>query len=67
MKLALSGKNKIGFITGTIKKPAEGNLLSTWKCNNDAIASWIINSVSKEIAASDKKRSCVDYGTINFE
>ncbi|TYK05760.1 UBN2_3 domain-containing protein [Cucumis melo var. makuwa] len=53
MMLALSGKNKVGFITGTIKKPSEGNyLLSAWKCNNDAIASWIINSISKEIAAS---------------
>ena len=52
MMLALSGKNKVGFITGLIKKPSEGNLLSAWKCNNDVIASWIINSISKEIAAS---------------
>ncbi|XP_022145891.1 uncharacterized protein LOC111015239 [Momordica charantia] len=51
MLIALSGKNKVGFIDGTIKKP-NGNLLAAWKCNNDIITSWIINSVSKEIAAS---------------
>ncbi|KAA0054478.1 UBN2_3 domain-containing protein [Cucumis melo var. makuwa] len=27
MMLALFGKNKVGFITGAIKKPLEGNLL----------------------------------------
>ncbi|KAA0054564.1 uncharacterized protein E5676_scaffold519G00110 [Cucumis melo var. makuwa] len=52
MTLVLSGKNKVGFITNSIKKPSEGNLLSAWKCNSDVIASWIINSISKEIAAS---------------
>ncbi|XP_038888312.1 uncharacterized protein LOC120078158 [Benincasa hispida] len=52
MKLTLSGKNKIGFITGTIEKPLEGSLQSAWRCNNDVITSWIINSVSKEIAVS---------------
>ena len=52
MMLALSEKNKVGFITGANKKPSESNLLSAWKCNNDVIASWIINSISKEIVAS---------------
>ena len=50
--LALSGKNKVGFITGLIKKSSEGNLLSAWKCNIDVIACWIINSISKEIPTS---------------
>ncbi|KAA0035729.1 Retrovirus-related Pol polyprotein from transposon TNT 1-94 [Cucumis melo var. makuwa] len=31
---------------------SKGSLLSAWRCNNDVIASWIINSISKEIAAS---------------
>lgn len=48
MLIALS---KVGFIDGTINKP-EGNLLPAWKCNNDIITSWIMNLVSKEIAAS---------------
>ena len=50
--LALSGKNKVGFVTGAIKKLSEGNMLFAQKCNNDVIASWIINSISKEIVAS---------------
>lgn len=50
MLLALSGKNKLGFINGTIKKP-EGSLLPAWQCNNDIVISWIINAVSKNIAA----------------
>lgn len=52
MILALSGKNKICFVIETIKKPTEGNLLSSWEYNNDIITSWIINSISKEITAS---------------
>lgn len=53
MRMVISGKNKLGFITGKILKPTdEGPLLEAWECNNDIIASWILNSVSKEIAAS---------------
>lgn len=61
MLLALSGKNKLGFIRGTIKKPNETQtaLFSAWQCNNDIIQSWIINSVSKEIAASLVNVGCV--------
>lgn len=50
MLMALSEKNKAGFIDGSIKKPI---LPSTaWKFNNDIIASGIFNSVTKEIAAN---------------
>lgn len=51
MLIVLSGKNKEGFIDGTIKKP-EGRKSAAWKCINGIITSWILNSVSKEIAAS---------------
>ena len=54
MLIALSVKNKLGFIDGSIKKP-EGNdicLLSSWMRNNNMVISWILNSVSKEISAS---------------
>ena len=54
MLIALSVKNKIGFIDGSITKP-EGNdmnLLNSWIRNNNVVISWILNSVSKEISAS---------------
>lgn len=52
MMIALSGRNKLGFINGKIKKPESGNLLTAWQCNNDVVTSWIINSISKRIAVS---------------
>lgn len=58
MLLALSGKNKLGFINGTIKKP-DGALSSAWQCNNDIITSWIVNAISKRIAASLVYTGCV--------
>ncbi|KAL5552462.1 hypothetical protein UlMin_039863 [Ulmus minor] len=54
MLIALSVKNKLGFIDGSITKP-EGNdlnLLNSWIRNNNVVISWILNSVSKEISAS---------------
>ena len=54
MLIALSVKNKIGFIDGSITKP-EGNdmnLLNSWIRNNNVVISWILNSISKEISAS---------------
>lgn len=62
MHLALSGKNKLSFINGTIKKP-EGALLGAWQCNNDIITSWIINSVSKNIATRYSKK-CISKGCL---
>lgn len=34
-------------------------MLSAWQCNNDVITSWIINLVTKEIAASVVNTGCV--------
>lgn len=54
MTIALSAKNKIEFADGSISKP-EGtdlNLLNSWTRNNNIVVSWILNSISKEIAAN---------------
>ncbi|KAL5810760.1 hypothetical protein ACOSQ3_027485 [Xanthoceras sorbifolium] len=54
MLIALSVKNKLGFIDGSISKP-DGNqidLLNSWIRNNNIVISWILNSVSKDISAS---------------
>ncbi|XP_068649201.1 uncharacterized protein [Aristolochia californica] len=54
MTLALSVKNKVGFIDGSIPEPqsADPPLLNSWTRNNHIVISWILNSVSKEISAS---------------
>ena len=54
MLIALSVKNKLGFIDGSIPKPDSSNLplLNSWIRNNNVVISWILNSVSKEISAS---------------
>lgn len=53
MRIALSVKNKLGFIDGSIPQPddSDPNLLNFWFRNN-VVISWILNSVSKEISAS---------------
>lgn len=51
MLIGLSGKNKEWFIDGSIKK-LEFRWSTSWKCNNDIITSWILNSISKEIASN---------------
>ncbi|XLR04639.1 hypothetical protein S83_070837 [Arachis hypogaea] len=54
MRLALSGKRKIGFIDGSLPKPdpaLDPVLAETWQCTND-IVTRLLNSISKDIAAS---------------
>lgn len=54
MMIALSMKNKLGFIDGSVKKPEDNDsdLLNAWIRNNNIVISWILNSISKEILAS---------------
>lgn len=54
MIIALSVKNKLGFIDGALPKPEANdvNLHSSWIRNNIMVISWILNFVSKEISAS---------------
>ncbi|XP_073121108.1 uncharacterized protein [Henckelia pumila] len=54
IKFALSIKNKLGFIDGSISKPSVTDpiLLQAWMRKNNIVISWLLNSVSKEISAS---------------
>ncbi|KAF7153877.1 hypothetical protein RHSIM_Rhsim01G0079100 [Rhododendron simsii] len=51
--MALSAKNKVGLIDGSILKPAKtDSLFNQWiRCNN-MVTSWLFNSLSKDPAAS---------------
>ncbi|XP_022842038.1 uncharacterized protein LOC111365732 [Olea europaea var. sylvestris] len=51
--IALSVKNKEGFIDGSITKPAENDLVyGAWRRCNHVVSSWIINSIPKELYPS---------------
>ncbi|CAN0839303.1 Retrovirus-related Pol polyprotein from transposon RE1 [Linum grandiflorum] len=53
MTMVLDGKNKIGFVDGTISPPALGHPLhSYWLRNNKLVLSWILRSVSPNISKS---------------
>lgn len=50
---ALSEKNKTGFIDGTIVKPDPSNSkYDAWIRCNDMVLSWLLNSLSKDLAGS---------------
>ncbi|XP_059286871.1 uncharacterized protein LOC132040263 [Lycium ferocissimum] len=51
MLISLSAKRKLGFINGTIVKPAETDpTFDNWVMCNDMVIAWILNSLDKEIA-----------------
>ena len=53
MAMALTTKNKIGFVDGTIPRAAETDILfNAWNRYNSMVTSWIINYVSKDIEDS---------------
>jgi len=52
--LALSGKGKLGHITGTAKKPEEDateTKQEEWQATDHLVMSWIINSMTSKIGA----------------
>ena len=50
MELALLGKNKVGFIDGTVKKTQfTGDLIRLWDRCNAIVVSWILCNVSKDL------------------
>lgn len=50
--IALSAKNKLGFIDGSLDVPTDINFQKAWSRCNDMVLSWLLNSLSKEIAES---------------
>ncbi|KAL5542827.1 hypothetical protein UlMin_010537 [Ulmus minor] len=53
MLMALTAKNKLEFVDGTIPRPLSTDLLfHAWSRCNNMISSWIINSVNRDIADS---------------
>jgi predicted RNA-binding Zn-ribbon protein involved in translation (DUF1610 family) len=54
MTMALTVKNKHGFIDGSVKQPGgdEVDELRQWTRCNNLVKTWLLSSISKEIAAS---------------
>ena len=53
MRISLSAKNKIGFVTGSIKRPSSSyDSFPSWQQCNDMVLSWILNSIHPDIASS---------------
>ncbi|XP_056859969.1 uncharacterized protein LOC130508462 [Raphanus sativus] len=53
VRMALNVRNKLGFIDGTIRKPPSTSRDSgSWSRCNDMVATWLMNSVSKNIGQS---------------
>ena len=53
VRMALNIRNKLGFIDGTIPKPLDTHRdAGSWSRCNDMVATWLMNSVSKQIGQS---------------
>lgn len=51
--VALSMKNKVPFVDGSLPRPEEDNpQLNSWIRSNNVVISWIFNAVSKDITTS---------------
>ncbi|XP_074266497.1 uncharacterized protein LOC141589772 [Silene latifolia] len=52
-RLALLAKDKMGYIDGSITKPAEtADEFKTWRSTNALVTAWIYNSIETELAKS---------------
>lgn len=50
ISIALSAKNKLGIVNGTVPKPDDDSPLKAhWDRVNDMVISWILNTISDEI------------------
>ena len=51
MKIALGAKNKLNFVDGTPPE-MDSPRYTTWKKSDCMVMSWLLNSISKDIAES---------------
>ncbi|KAL0458877.1 UNVERIFIED_CONTAM: hypothetical protein Slati_0514900 [Sesamum latifolium] len=50
VKIALEGKDKIGFIDGSVVKPAEDTTeYKQWRIADSVVRTWILSTISKDI------------------
>ena len=53
MRISLSAKDKIGFVTGSIKPPSStDDSFPSWQQCNDVVISWLLNSIHPDIASN---------------
>ncbi|KAJ4787232.1 Retroelement pol polyprotein-like [Rhynchospora pubera] len=52
MKNALRAKNKLGFVNGSIIKPAAGPEANLWESCNSMLVSWLFNSIDSTLQPS---------------
>lgn len=53
MTIALSARNKLGFVDGSLVKPAASSTtFKSWSRCNDMVISWLLGSLSKSIGRS---------------
>ncbi|KAH9786417.1 retrovirus-related pol polyprotein from transposon RE2 [Citrus sinensis] len=52
MTISLNAKSKLGFIDGTTTIPSTTDEYASWKKCNDMILSWILNSLTQDLADS---------------
>ncbi|KAF8410438.1 hypothetical protein HHK36_002967 [Tetracentron sinense] len=53
MIIALSAKNKLGFIDGSSPQPShDSSTFASWTCCNHMVLSWILNALTKELSNS---------------
>lgn len=50
VKRALTAKNKLGFVTGCVAEPSDESEWGKWRRVDEMVTSWIINSMTKDIA-----------------
>ncbi|XP_076943273.1 uncharacterized protein LOC143613465 [Bidens hawaiensis] len=52
MAIALSAKNKLGFINNTLTMPENEQQLAIWQRCNDMVISWILKTLTGDISSS---------------